>query len=297
MNNPEYDISVIIVTFNNRDIIKRCLSTLSRALADSLSQLLIIDNNSIDGTGDIFRQPNFWKQFSFQAVEEIINSENLGYTKGVNQGLQRAAGRYVLMLNPDIIFKNNPFDELFDVLENDANIAVVSPQFRFPDETIQPSCRRFPTKRDVLFEFLGLSILLSNSAYFNAWRMPDFSHAESVDTCQPQGAFLLTRQKVLKKVGLLDDSFPMFFSDVDWCRRVLQQGWRIRFIASVYVYHIRGASIKQKRAQMIVSSHKSFVDYFSKYDQTWRDRCATALVHFILLMATPLRLLRQVHRL
>jgi GT2 family glycosyltransferase len=297
MNTPKFDISVVIVTYNNHRIITRCLATLSDVLADYSAQLCIIDNHSSDGTPDLLQQPNFWKQFSFDAVEELYNPANLGYTKGVNQGLRLAAGRYVLMLNPDIIFEANPFGELLEILRNDQNIGVVSPQFRFPDDTIQPSCRRFPTKRDVFFEFLGLSKLFSNSAYFNAWRMPDFTHTESCDVKQPQGAFLLTRCEVLEKIGVLDESFPMFFSDVDWCRRVIDHNWRIRFIASVYVYHIRGASVNQKRAHMIVSSHKSFVDYFRKYDKTWRDRCSTALAHFLLLMATPLRLLTQLHRL
>jgi GT2 family glycosyltransferase len=297
MNNPEFDISVIIVTFNNREIIKRCLATLSVALSGYTSQLCLIDNNSTDGTPALLQQENFWKQFTFQAVEELYNSENLGYTKGVNQGLRRARGRFVLMLNPDIIFTGYPFEKLFEILKSEKNIGVVSPQFRFPDDTIQPSCRRFPAKRDVVFEFLGLTKIFARSAHFNAWRMPDFSHSESSDVCQPQGAFLLTRKEVLDKIGILDEFFPMFFSDVDWCRRVIEQGWRIRFVASVYVYHIRGASVNKNRSRMIVSSHKSFVDYFSKYDQSWRDRCNTAIIHFLLLMATPLRLLTQLHRL
>jgi len=297
MNNPEFDISVIIVTYNNRNIIQQCLSTLSDALVSYSSQLCIIDNQSVDGTPQLLSEPRFWKPFSFDAVEEIYNSTNLGYTRGVNQGLRLAAGRYVLMLNPDIIFENKLFEKLFEVLQHDESIGVVSPQFRFLDQTIQSSCRRFPTKQDVLFEFLGVSKIFSNSGFFNAWRMPDFDHNQSCDVPQPQGAFLLTRKKVLDKIGLLDESFPMFFSDVDWCRRVIQHKWRIRFVASVFIYHIRGASVNQKRAHMIVSSHKSFVDYFRKYDITWRDRCTTAIIHFLLLVATPLRLLMLLKKL
>lgn len=296
MKNSELDISVIIVTYNNRGIIQHCLATLSEALAEYTSQLVIVDNNSIDGTPEFLRQPNFWKRFSFSSVEELYNSSNVGYTRGVNLGLRRVTGRFVLMLNPDIIFHGKPFDTLFQILQ-DETIGVVSPQFRFPDESIQPSCRRFPTKRDVLYEFLGLSKIFSRSARFNAWRMPDFDHKESRDVAQPQGAFLLTRKNVLDKVGVLDESFHMFFSDVDWCRRVIEHCWRIRFVSDVFVYHIRGASINQKRARMIVSSHQSFVDYFRKYDKTWRDRCSTAFIRLLLLVATPLRLLGQLLKL
>ena len=201
------------------------------------------------------------------------------------------------MLNPDVIFAENPFERLIQEFEQNPDIGVVSPQFRFLDEKIQPSCRRFPRKIDVLYEFLGLAKIFSRSAVYNAWRMPDFDHQHIRDVDQPQGAFLLTTPRVLDKVGFLDESFPMFFSDVDWCRRVMAHEWRIRFIASVFVYHFRGASVKQKRARMIISSHQSFVAYFRKYDKNWRNRCATKLVHLLLLMATPLRLLPNLNQL
>jgi len=295
MINPKFDISIVIVTFNNRPIIRRCLQTLSASLEGYSSQLCIIDNQSHDGTAELLQSPNFWKPFSFDAVEELYNSKNLGYTKGINQGLERATGRHILLLNPDIVFQGKIFASLFDILQNE-NIGVVSPQFRYPDEAIQPSCRRFPTKLDVLFEFFGLTRVFSQSAFFNAWRMPDFDHQHSRDVHQPQGAFLLMRNEVLDKVGFLDELFPMFFSDVDWCRRVITDNWRIYFFASDFVYHIRGASVNQKRARMIVSSHKSFVDYFRKYDKTRLDRCATFFIQLLLLVATPLRVLPHLNR-
>jgi GT2 family glycosyltransferase len=297
MKTPEFDISVIIVTFNNGNTIRRCLTSLSRVLAHHSAQVCIIDNASTDATPAILQDVDLRKQLTFAAVQVICNPVNVGYTKGINQGLQRAKGRFVLMLNPDVIFATSPFERLIKELKDNPEIGVVSPQFRFLDEKIQPSCRRLPRKKDVLYEFLGLAKIFRRSAACNAWRMPDFDHQHTRDVDQPQGAFLLTTQQVLGKVGFLDESFPMFFSDVDWCRRVMAHEWRIRFIASVFVYHLQGASVKQKRAHMIVSSHQSFVAYFRKYDISWRDRCTTKMMHVLLLMATPLRLMPLVKQL
>ena len=294
---PIYDISIVIVTYNNRDILPRCLDSLSRSLSPYLSQLCIIDNNSTDGTAFYLRDSATWNTFSFKTVERVYNRENLGYTKGVNQGLRRCLGQIILLLNPDIFFRDNPFEVLITELEQEENVGVVSPQFRFLDDSVQPSCRRFPKKKDVLFEFLGLSRLFPRWVFFNTWRMPDFDHKVSADVAQPQGAFLLMRQDVLSTTGLLDESFPMFFSDVDWCFRVHQNGWRIRFMADVFVYHLKGASVKQRRAQMIISSHQSFITYFRKYDKTRFDRCITHFVHILLLVATPLRLIMNLNRL
>ncbi|MBN1560722.1 glycosyltransferase family 2 protein [candidate division KSB1 bacterium] len=297
MHTRDYDISVVIVTYNNRDIIPRCLATLSNAMATYSSQLCIIDNHSSDGTARFLQDALSWTGLYFTVVDRIYNEKNLGFTKGVNQGLRRCLGRTILLLNPDIIFRDNPFDRLFDELQQDERLGVVSPQLRFFNDEVQPSCRRFPKKADVFCEFLGLSRLFSKSAFFNGWRMPDFNHRVSCDVPQPQGAFLLMRRDVLRTVGLLDESLPMFFSDVDWCYRVRAHGWRIRFIADVFVYHRRGASVRQEKARMIISSHQSFIAFFQKYDRTWRDRCTTKCAFFLLLIATPARLLFHLNRL
>ena len=285
-----FDLSIVIVTYNNASVIAECLKTLSTAVSSNSTELFLIDNNSTDDTPEILRNMDSWKQLSFNHVERIYNNANVGYTKGVNQGLRKSRGRYVLMLNPDMMFHNNPFQILLPILE-DEKVGIVSPQFRFPQGRVQASCRRFPTKRDVVFEFMGLSRLFAASAFFNAWRFPDFNHLHSADVAQPQGAFLLTRLNVLNAVGLLDENLHMFFSDVDWCRRVHEHGWRIRFCAETFVYHVMGASVRQKRAEMIVSSHRSFVDYFAKYDVSFFDKFLTVLIRILLLAATPLRLL------
>lgn len=289
MEKLHIDLSIVIVTFNSAGVIRQCLQSLSSAVGNIVSELLIIDNNSSDLTPDILQDSNTWKHLSFRHVERIYNNRNLGYTKGVNQGLTKSRGRFVLMLNPDIIFAGDPFQILFKQLQQ-GNVGVVSPQFRYPDGSIQPSCRRLPTKRDVVFEFLSLGRLF-RGVLFNGWRMAEFDHQQSREVQQPQGAFLLARRRVLETVGLLDERFPMFFSDVDWCRRVIDSGRQIRFCAETFVYHIKGASVRQKRAEMIVTSHRSFVAYFEKYDRTFVDKLLTIKIRLLLLCVTPLRLL------
>lgn len=283
------DISVVIVTYNNLAIIQECLKTLSRVLAPYASEVIVIDNASSDGTAWNLGLIVHWRRRTFKRSEIILNSRNLGYTRAVNQGLRLCRGRFVLMLNPDIDFKDSPFPRLFELLE-DERIAVVAPQLRFLDGRIQPSCRRFPAKRDVFFEVLGLSRLFFNSPFFNRWRMPDFDHQTSRDVEQPQGAFLLMRRSLIERIGLLDERFPMFFSDVDFCRRAAQAG-RIHFCADVSVRHWQGDSVRQRRAAMILSSHRSFVDYFSKYDNGVWQRLSTFCVRVTLLAALPVRLL------
>lgn len=280
-------ISVIVVTFNNLHTILPCLSSLQSALQLYYSQVFVVDNASSDGTVPLLREKQDYFANHFAEFYLQINDVNLGFTRAVNQGLTRATGDYILLLNPDVILQNETIRELLTCFVQDNKVGVVAPQLRFSDETIQPSCRTFPRKRDMFFELSGLAKLFPQSPFFNHWRMPDFDHRQTKNVEQPQGAFLLARQEVLKQVGLLDDRFPMFFSDVDWCRRIIAKGWHIRFCPNTFVYHLRGHSVFQRRGEMIVSSHRSFIAYFKKFDRTFTDEIGTLfialLLHIILL--------------
>ena len=283
-----YSISVVIVTYNNQDHIERCIKSLSGALQDYTSELVIIDNNSVDGTvnmvGSTLSGP-----LSFNSTRFIENRHNTGFTFAINQGLKQSSGDYLLIMNPDIICTPDVFLTLFREFDGE-RIGVVAPQLRDPDNHVQASCRRFPKKSDIYYELSGLARALPGTR-FNRWKMPDFDHRHSKMVEQPQGAFLLIKKQVLEKTGLLDERFYMFFSDVDWCRRIYEQGYIIRYNSEVFVYHYKGVSIYPQRERMIVSSHRSFVDYFAKYDTTWFDRAATRILHFLLLTALVPRLL------
>lgn len=288
IGSQEIDISVVIVTFNNRYTIGRCIKTLARFMSPLQVELILIDNASTDGTRTILEKIDRRRPSDFASLTVLFNSQNLGYTRAVNQGLVLCRGRYVLLLNPDIEFVA-PILTTLTALFARCEIVAVAPQLRYPNGKIQPSCRRFPIKRDILFEILGLSRLFPRSALFNRWRMPDFAHDHSRAVEQPQGAFLLIRRSVMQTVGPLDERFPMFFSDVDLCRRLYQHGV-IWFCAEGYVVHLQGVSVHQVRDRMIVSSHRSFADYFAKYDHTKRQAAVTLLIRFVLLCALPIRL-------
>ena len=283
-------ISVIIVTFNNIDFIVDCLGSLSRALRGKQATVLIIDNNSTDGTANYLCRDELAAELELPGLNVILNDKNTGFTYAVNQGLRESSGDYVLILNPDVFLRPDTLPVLLELFTDD-KIGVAAPQLRYPDGQIQPSCRRFPKKKDVLFEMTGLTGLFRNSSRFNGWKMADFSHRESRFVDQPQGAFLLTTKEVVSKVGLFDTRFPMFFSDVDWCYRVVRNNYNVFFCADTFASHIKGASVNRKRPEMIVSSHRSFVAFFRKYDKTLFDRLYTALICFLLLLSTLPRLL------
>lgn len=281
------ELSVVIVTYNSSLYILNCLRSLSKVCTFP-TQVLVIDNASNDQTVDILQhhKPEFIKTFSF--FEIIENNKNTGYTHGVNQGLHRTKGHKVLLLNPDIRVTGD-IKVLMNLLD-DSRIGVVAPQLKNENGTVQPSCRRFPRRRDVFLECLG-TLFFRKNIIFNRWKMPDFNHLTHYDNCQPQGAFLLTRRNVLREIGLLDERFHMFFSDVDWCQRVIEHGYIVRFTPCTSMIHLKGKSVFQRRQEMIISSHRAFVQYFKKQDHAWIQQIGTRLVYLLLLIGTLPRLI------
>ena len=297
--NPDcFDISIVIVAYNNESIIIQCLGSLFAALEQYRCQLTIIDNASSDATVPLIEKACAAFHSRDNHFEIIANRENKGFTKALNQGLEKSAGEYILILNPDVIVCQETITMLLPLFERNEKIGVVAPQLRFMNGTVQPSCRNFPRKQDVLFELFGLNRLFSTGTFFNHWRMPDFDHRSSRFVDQVQGAFLLTKQPILKRVGLFDERFFMFFSDVDWCRRVMQNGLHIRFSPESYVLHEKGGSDYKNREKMIVTSHRSLVQYFKKYDRTLSQETLTCVIHFLLLaILLPRILLCKVEKL
>jgi len=261
------DLSCIIVTYNSAGQIRGCLHSLLHNVSHLETQIILIDNNSTDDTLAAISSVTEGKSTSSVQISIIRNHENVGFTRALNQGLIQSSGSFLFILNPDTEVREGAIQTLLTLLGRGKKCGVAAPQLLNTNGTIQPSCRRFPHRNDILFELFGLSYLFPKSKRFNRWKMGAFDHRSARSVEQPQGACLLFPRSVLDKVGLWDESFPMFFSDVDWCKRVKEAGFDILFEPSATVIHHRGSSIRQRRAQMIWTSHRSFYTYFKKYER------------------------------
>jgi GT2 family glycosyltransferase len=281
------DVAVVMVTFNSGDDVSEALPSLQQSLAGLASRIIIVDNASADGTREYLQQ---WCCQSDSHVY-IQNESNRGYTAAINQGLRHTdSSRMVLLLNPDVLIPDPAIRILVDCLQANDHIGVVAPQLRFMDGTIQPSCRRFPRRHDVFLEPVSVKPLQRLLRYKD-WKMSEFDHTFSRPVDQPQGAFLLAKRQVLDQVGVLDERFYMFFSDVDWCYRIQQAGWQIYFCCDTLVYHKKGSSIRRSRPAMLVTSHRSFADYFAKHADGFLAKFGTKIVTLWLLVMLGPRLL------
>jgi N-acetylglucosaminyl-diphospho-decaprenol L-rhamnosyltransferase len=277
-------ISLIIITHNNAQDILSCLGSLP--WKKSLIELILIDNKSSDQTCTHIR--SFMRDNPVHPIRLISNPFNTGYAAAVNQGLTLAQGEWICVLGPDTILHPGMLHTLQDRLEKNPNLGIAVPQLLRSDNSIQSSCRRFPGIRDVLFELTGLPRLWPR--YFQPrWKMVDFEHNSERIVDQPEATCLFIRRKAILEVGPMDEQFPIFFNDVDWCRRFHLKGWRLLFTPSARVTHRQGTSVNVRPVPMIWKSHQGFYRYFRKYSRNRMMSAALPAFGLLLILTACLR--------
>jgi len=278
-------LSVIIVTWNSQSYIRPCLDSMFSQAQDL--EIIVIDNDSRDSTLNTLREYG-------TRIKVIENHNNLGFARAVNQGLKLVSGDFIILLNPDTVLTPGALGSMSGFLAEHPDIWALGPQLLNMDGSVQHSCRQFPDGWIILYEFSGLSRLFPKSRIFGRWRMGYFDHLTPTEVDQPMGACLMIRKKVLDKVGLLDeDNFPMFFNEVDWCRRINQAGGRLYFLPQAKVFHHHGVSTRRIKKAMIISSHQSLARYFSKHHP---HRFSTLLIMILNRLLLPLHLWLQGNR-
>lgn len=249
-------VSVVIVTYNSGDIIGPCLQSLHGASKRPL-ELILVDNNSTDRTIDAATR-------AYSELKLIQNQENLYYAAASNQALRIARGDFVLLLNPDTIMPIGGIDAMIETLASHTEAAAVAPMLTFPNGQRQSSLREFPGLDTLWYDLLGLSSLFPRSRTFGRWRMGYFDGKAARTVNQPMASCLLVRREVFERVGLFEEAYPMFFNDVDWCKRVKDASLTVWYTPDVRVSHIGGATVKKYRAKMIWMSHAAYFLYLRR---------------------------------
>ena len=269
------DVSVIIVNWNTRDLLRACLRSLQVAEKEVEAEVIVVDNASTDGSAAITAE-------EFPEVRLIASEENLGWAKGNNVGLEAGKGRYLLLLNPDTEVRPNALVTMTRFMDAHPNAGACAPKLLNPDGTIQASLRRFPEPGHLLWDVLGIAKLFPHSPRFAAYRMGDFTFDHVAEVDQPMGAALFLRREAVEEVGLIDEAFPIFFNDVDWCYRAVRQGWKIYFVPDAEIVHYGGSSTSQVKPRMVTESHRSLERFYRKH---YRDRLPRPIFEAIMKMS------------
>lgn len=251
-------LSIVIVNWNTRDYLLGALRTIYSAPPPFAFETIVVDNASADGSAEAVRR-------EFPGVTLLANDRNAGYAAGNNQGIAAATGDYVLLLNPDVEVPPGALEGAVRIAERTPRLGALGVRQLNPDGAVQPSVRGFPTPANVLCEALGLSRIFPRSRRLAAYRMRWFGYDREADVDQPMGTFLLIPRPALEDVGLLDERFPIFFNEVDWCYRARQRGWRIVFTPEVWITHYGGGSTRQVAPAMAWESRRGLLDFYRKH--------------------------------
>jgi GT2 family glycosyltransferase len=240
--------SVVIVNWNGDQFLEPLLRSLRDAKPNSI---VAVDNASTDRSQEILSK--------HPELQSILNESNAGFGKAANQGIDVCASPYILLLNADVEVLAGSINRLQKFLEENPSVAAVAPQLVFPNGTIQPSCRSFPTLPKM---FCYLSFL--DRMIPTGYKLGKDLHQQTREVDQPMGAALMIRKDVLDQVGRFDERFFLYMEDVDLCERIRRAGYQIYLLPEARMIHHAGGSSNQEWERSQRNYLQSVIRYFQK---------------------------------
>lgn len=235
----DLQLSIIIVNWNTKDYLKDCLSSIFKSITELNFEVIVVDNNSADESVEMVKE-------KFPQVRLIENKENLGFAKANNQGYEISKGRIIALLNPDTIIYKGVFEQIVDYLMKNLQVGAATCRLLNPDNSFQRNFRRLP---DFHIAFMWYPVTmriidryLRNCKIENYYFYNDINKIEKIE--QPDGSFIALRRDVVEKIGLFDENFPIFFNDVDLCKRIWEGGYEIHALPDIHITHYQGSTVK-----------------------------------------------------
>ena len=260
------DVSIVIVSFNTRDVLKECLQSIERESDGLEVEVWIVDNNSSDGSPEMIEQ-------DFPNVHLIRSETNLGFGAANNAALTSVRGRYVVLLNSDAFLCKDSLRLSVKHMDEHPHAGLGGARLTGRDGEWQPSARMFPSILTDAFVYFGLASRFPKSKFFGRFdrTWADQSVASEVDWVP--GAFSIIPSAVLAKVGFFDPNFFLYSEEVDLCKRIKAAGYQIWYWPDIVVIHIGGESSRQIKtiemsstgAQLIRWRMRSTLLYYRKH--------------------------------
>ena len=259
-------LSIITVGTNEKELLAACLGSVYANPPAAPFEMILVDNVSNDGTGEMVRQ-------SFPQVSIIRNSRRLGYPRNGNIGIRASRGRYVLMLNPDIEVRPGAFDALISFMDLHPEAGIAGAKLLNPDGTLQYSCRGYSRPYMPILRVLGLDRLFPGAQMFREYLMSDWDHGEPREVDWLLGACLIVRREAMTQVGLMEESlFVNYCDDQDWCYRMWQHGWKVYYVPEAVMIHRHlRASARHLFSRARWQHIQSLIRFFKKHG-LWLER-------------------------
>jgi len=252
-------LSIVIVNFNTRELLKACLRSVEASRTAWPWELFVVDNASADGSADMVAAEFPWAT--------LIRSEsNRGYAYANNLGLRRAAGSYLLLLNPDTVLPPDALQQMVDYMDAHPEAGIAGPKLVRQDGSLDLACRRsFPSPEVSFYRMLGLSKLFPRSSRFGRYNLTYLDPDRPAEVDSVVGAFMIVRSEAVSQVGMLDESFFMYGEDLDWAFRIKSRGWKVLYNPAVVVLHYKGESSRRHPKKAILEFYRAMHLFYRKH--------------------------------
>lgn len=257
--NYEIDLSVIIVSYNVKDYLKKCLISIDQHAGDIQHEILIVDNHSHDDSCNMINN-------EFPHVQLFSLNENIGFAAANNVALQKCKGKFILFLNPDTVLREKSLHILMDYLTKNNKCGIIGPKLLNKDGTIQNGLRQFPTLLMALSRHTLLKYIPYCKYIIKKYHMRHFNLNQNASVDQVSGAAMMIRHDIFKKTGLFDEQFFIFFEEVDYCRRIKNMELDVYYNTNATIYHFGGKSRDQVNFNAIYFHLESMLKYLKKHN-------------------------------
>jgi len=257
-------LSIIIVNWNVKKLLEKCLNSIFKNVDGLDYEVWVVDNNSADGSREYLKSLIGHNE----NLKVILNEQNIGFAKANNQALKEAQGEFVLLLNPDTEIIGDALQKTVQFMQYNQDCGVLGSKLIGRDDKIQKSVRSFPTIPSQVMIFLKFHRLFYKVKILKDYFQTDFNYEKVSEVDQVMGAFLMTKKEVLEKVGLLDEKFWLWFEEVDFCKRVKEEGYKIIYYPNAAIFHHGAQSFRQMLSCPKQRTYnRSTIYYFKKHSR------------------------------
>lgn len=252
-----HDLAIVIVNWNTREILRECLASLAGPRQHMNCDIIVVDNASSDGSSEMVREHFPWARL-------IQNDENRGFAAANNQAIETVNARHVLLLNSDTVVLGDALGASVRYLDEHKDIGGMGCRVLNTDRTMQPTCFRYPSLLNLFLLFLGVENM-RRPAFFSRRKMLDWARDSERDVDVVTGCYLMVRKEVIDQVGVLDEAFYFYGEETDWCKRIIDAGWRLTFAPVGEIIHHGNSSAAKLNARRDVLLTEALVRVHHKH--------------------------------
>lgn len=255
----KYRLSVIIVNYNVEHFLDQCLDSVRRASELCSIEVLIVDNNSVDGSLSMLES----KYPEYTLIKNLVN---VGFSRANNQAIKVAQGEYILLLNPDTVVAEDTFQKVISFMDAHPNAGGLGVHMIDGKGNFLPESKRgLPTPMVAFYKIFGLSKLFPKSKRFGQYHLGHIAEGETSKIDVLSGAFMLMRKSALDKVGLLDEDYFMYGEDIDLSYRIQKGGFDNYYYPETSIIHYKGESTKKSSVNYVFVFYKAMVIFARKH--------------------------------